>query len=143
MNLAARAAGPVSPIAQKLLSAPNSKMRSTETPWFSQELRATSSRSISGATVGPGKLPSKDCHVELFPWYGEPFWRRDQFPSILDRFFLKNRRRKNCRALEKRVMTLGEADIFQVIVLGRPRARTLAGRRARVIALFESEKNIP
>src|SRR6266850_2257451 len=82
-------------------------------------------------------------YVKFFLWDAEPCRRSQQFPSVRNRFLLEIiSERKIAEHLEKRVVALGKAYILQVVVLAACAHAFLAGRRARVIAFFESEKNI-
>ena len=72
-----------------------------------------------------------------------PLRRGDQFPGVGDRVFLEViAEGKIAEHLEKRVMAIGEADIFKVVVLAARADAFLAAGGAIVIALFEAEENV-
>ncbi len=82
-------------------------------------------------------------YVKPFLWDGKPFRRSDQFPGVRDRFFLEIvAEGKVAEHFEKRVMTIGEADVFEVVVLAAGADAFLARNGAAVVALLESEEDI-
>ena len=69
--------------------------------------------------------------------------RSDQFPGVSNRFLLEIiAEGKIAEHLEERVVALGEADIFQVVVLAAGAHAFLAACRPRVVAFFEAEENV-
>src|SRR5437899_12609976 len=82
-------------------------------------------------------------YVKFFLWDGKPFWRSQQLPGVSNGFLLEIiAEGKIAEHLEKRVMPLGEADIFEVVVLAAGAHAFLRRRRPRVIPLFEAEENV-
>ncbi len=85
----------------------------------------------------------KDRDVELRLVNPKPLRRRDQLPRICDGIFLEVvAEGKISQHLEKRVMTIGEADVFQIVVLPARAHAFLRGRGPRVVALFEAKENV-
>ena len=74
---------------------------------------------------------------------GEPFGRSDQLPGVGDGVFFEIvAEGKIAEHFEKSVMALGEADIFQVVVLSAGADAFLRGGGAFVIALLEAEEDV-
>src|SRR6202042_2447330 len=101
-----------------------------------------------GFVIGWKFLPgdfgaAKDGEIELFERKGEPFGRSDQLPGISDGVLFEIiSEGKIAEHLEERVVAIGEADIFEVVVLSPGAHALLAGGGAVVIALFEAEEDI-
>ena len=86
---------------------------------------------------------AKDGEVELVDGNAKPLRRGDQFPGEGDGVFLEIiAEGKISEHLEKRVMAVGEADVFQVVVLAAGAHAFLRRRGARVVALLEAQENI-
>ena len=86
---------------------------------------------------------AKNREIELFQRNRVPIFSRDQFPRVGNRFFLEIiAERKIAEHFEKRVMAIGEADIFEVVVLAAGANAFLASCGAFVIALFEAEEDV-
>ena len=85
----------------------------------------------------------EDCCVELVFWYGKPVWRGDQLPGVGYGFFFEIiAEGKIAEHFEEGVVAVGEADIFEIVVLAAGADAFLAGGGAVVIALFEAEEDI-
>jgi hypothetical protein len=79
----------------------------------------------------------EDRHVQLLFINPEPLRRRDQLPGVGDGVFLEVvAKGKISQHLEKRVMTIGEAYVFKIVVLAAGAYALLRGRRPRVVALL-------
>src|ERR1035437_7004663 len=86
----------------------------------------------------------KDRDVELLFLNPKPLRRSNQLPRVGDGVFLEVvAKGKISQHLEKRVMAIGEAYVFQIVVLASGAHAFLRGRRPRVVALFEAEDNVP
>src|SRR6266567_7016431 len=73
----------------------------------------------------------------------EPLRRSDQFPGVSNGLLLEIiPEGKIAEHLEERVMALGEADVFQVVVLAARAHAFLRGGRAGVIAFFQAEEHV-
>ena len=73
----------------------------------------------------------------------EPFWRGHQLPGVGDGIFLEIiAEGKIAEHFEKGVVAIGEADIFEVVVLAAGADAFLAGGGAVVVALFEAEEDV-
>src|SRR6266851_7350392 len=80
---------------------------------------------------------SENRDVELVFRNREPFGRSDQLPGVGDGFFLEViAEGKVAEHLEKGVMALGEADIFEVVVLAAGADTFLRGGSLVVVALL-------
>ncbi len=85
----------------------------------------------------------EDGHVQLVLVDAEPLRRGDQFPGVGDGVFLEVvAEGKISQHLEKRVMTVGEADIFEIVVLAAGAHAFLGGCGAGVVAFFQSEEDV-
>ena len=72
-----------------------------------------------------------------------PFWRSDQFPGEGDGFLFEIiAEGKIAEHLEKSVVAIGEADVFEIVVLAAGADAFLAGGGAVVVALLEAEENV-
>jgi hypothetical protein len=81
--------------------------------------------------------------VKFFYIQIEPLVRSEKFPCVSDRiFFVIVAKRKIAEHLEKGVVALGEADIFEVVVFAAGAHAFLRRRCPRVIPLFEAEENV-
>ena len=87
---------------------------------------------------------AEDGDVELvFVGMREPFGRGDQFPGVSDGVFLEViAEGKIAEHLEKGVVALGEADVFEVVVLAAGADAFLRGGGAVVVALLEAEEDV-
>src|SRR5215471_10765876 len=93
--------------------------------------------------AGNAAFAVEDGRVQLVFRDAKPLGRGDQLPGVGDRFLLEViAERKIAEHLEKRVMAVGEADIFQIVVLAPSPYAFLRRRGAGVVALFEAEKDI-
>ena len=82
-------------------------------------------------------------HVQFFFVDAEPFARGDQFPCVGDGVFLEVvAERKISEHLEERVMAVGEADVFEIVVLAAGAHALLRSGGAGVVALFEAEEDV-
>src|SRR5215472_6015286 len=99
---------------------------------------------IIGFTIScDAVLALKDRHVQLFLWNPIPGGRSNQFPGVGNRILLEViAEREVPQHLEKRVMPVSEADIFQVVMLAARAHALLRGRRPRIIALLEAEEDV-
>ena len=85
----------------------------------------------------------EDRYVELRFVDSEPLRRRDQLPRVGYGIFLEViAEREISQHLEKRVMTIGEAYVFKIVVLASGAHALLRGCRPQVVALFEAEENV-
>ena len=85
----------------------------------------------------------EDGHVQLVFRNPKPLRRSNQFPRVGDGIFLEViAKGKIPQHLEKRVMPVGEADIFQIVVLPTCSHTFLRRGRASIIALLQAEKNV-
>src|SRR4029077_9199770 len=85
----------------------------------------------------------KDGDVKLLFINPEPLRRSDQLPRVRDGVFLEVvAERKISQHLEKCVMTIGESDVFEIVVLAARTHALLRSRRPRVVALFEAKENV-
>ncbi len=88
-------------------------------------------------------LALKNRDVELVLRKAEPFRRGEQLPCVGDGIFLEViAEAEVSEHLEKRVVAIGEADIFEVVMLAAGAHALLRGGGARVVALFESKENV-
>src|SRR4029077_19268621 len=80
---------------------------------------------------------------QLIDWNSEPTGRSDEFPSVGDGILFEIvAKGKVSEHFKKRVMAVGEADVFQVIVLAAGAHAFLRRRGARVFALLEAQENV-
>ena len=85
----------------------------------------------------------KDRHVQLVFRNPIPLRRSNQLPRIGNRIFLEIiAERKIPQHLKKRVMPIGESDIFQIVVLAAGAHALLRSGGARVVALLQPQKNV-
>src|SRR5207248_1777253 len=90
-----------------------------------------------------GALAFKDGGVELVLGDAVPIIGGDQLPGVGDGLaFEVVAEAEVAEHLEEGVVALGEADIFEVIVLAAGADALLRGGGARVIALFEAKKDV-
>ena len=69
--------------------------------------------------------------------------RGDQLPGVGDGVFLEIvAEGKISQHLEKRVVTVGEADVFEIVVLAAGAHAFLGGRGPGVVALFQAEEDV-
>jgi hypothetical protein len=81
--------------------------------------------------------------VEFVEWEVEPFLRCDQFPGVGDGVLFEIiAEGKIAEHLKKGVMAIGEADVFEIVVLAAGADAFLAGGCAVVVALLEAEENV-
>src|SRR5260370_4757944 len=86
---------------------------------------------------------AKNRYVEFVFRNGEPFGRSDQLPGVGDGFFLEViAKGKIAEHLEKSMMALGEADIFEVVVLAAGAHAFLRGGGFIVVAFFQAEEDV-
>ncbi len=102
-----------------------------------------------GVGVGGKLYAGRGCssaeHGEIKPVerYGEPFRGGDQLPGKGDGLFFEViAKGKIAQHLEKGVVAIGEADIFEVVVLAPGAHAFLRGGGALVVALLEAEENV-
>src|SRR6266704_5888807 len=82
-------------------------------------------------------------YVKFFLWDGKPFRRSQQFPGVGNGFLLEViAEGEIAKHLEERVVALGEADVFEVVVLAARAHAFLCGGRAGVIAFFEAQEHV-
>src|SRR6266581_5123704 len=82
-------------------------------------------------------------YVKFFLWDGKPFRRSQQFPGVGDGFLLEIiAEGEIAKHLEERVVALGKADVFKVVMLAAGTHAFLRGGGARIGALFEAEEHI-
>ncbi len=73
----------------------------------------------------------------------EPVIRSDEFPSVGNRILLEIvAERKIAQHLEKRVVTIGEADVFEIVMFAAGTHAFLRGCGALVVAGFEAEEDV-
>src|SRR6266436_1086983 len=73
-------------------------------------------------------------YIKLFLWDGKPFRRSQQFPGIGDGVFFEIvAEGKIAEHFEEGVMAVGEADVFEVVVLAAGADAFLAGRSGFVV----------
>ena len=85
----------------------------------------------------------EDRRIQLLLRNAEPLLRSNQFPGVRDGIFLEVvAKRKIPEHLEKRVMAVGEADVFEIVVLAAGAHALLRCRGAVVVALFEPEEDV-
>ena len=81
--------------------------------------------------------------VQFFFIDSKPVRRSNQFPGVGDGVFLEIiAERKIAHHFKKSVVALGEADVFEVVVLAAGAHAFLRRGGAFVIALFQAEKNV-
>jgi hypothetical protein len=86
---------------------------------------------------------AKDGERQLIDRNPEPIRRRDQFPGVGDGVFHKIiAEGKIAEHLEKRVMAVGEANVFEVVVLAAGADALLRRGGARIVALLKTEEHI-
>ena len=86
---------------------------------------------------------AEDGEVELVERDGEPLGRGDEFPGEGDGVLLEIiAEGKVAEHFEKGVMAVGEADVFEIVVLAAGADAFLAGGGALVVALLEAEEDI-
>ena len=86
---------------------------------------------------------AKNGYIQFVFRNRKPLRGCDQLPGVGDGVFLEIiAKGKIPQHLEKRVVALGEADIFQVVVLAACAHAFLAACRPRVIAPFKAEEHI-
>ena len=94
---------------------------------------------LPGATSAPPKTVTYSLSLSD----GEPLGRSDELPGVGDGVFLEViAEGKIAQHLEKRVVALGEADVFQVVVLAAGANAFLRRGGAFVIALLEAEEDV-
>ena len=82
-------------------------------------------------------------YVELLFVDSKPLWRGDQLPGVGDGvLFEVISKREISQHLEKRVMAVGEAYVFEIIVLAAGADAFLRSCCSRVIAFFQAEEDI-
>src|SRR5258707_1699999 len=82
-------------------------------------------------------------YVEPVLWDAKPFGRGDQLPGVRNGFFREVvAEGKIAEHLEKSVAALGEADIFEVVVLASGAHAFLRGGGLVVVALLEAEEDV-
>ena len=85
----------------------------------------------------------KDGHVEFVFVDPEPVFRSDQIPGIGDGvFFEVVAEGKIAQHFEERVMAVGEADIFEIVMFAAGADAFLRSCGAVVVARFEAEKDV-
>ena len=85
----------------------------------------------------------EDCHVELAGVHEEPLFARHQLPGIGDGVRLKVvAKAEVAQHLKKRVVAVGEADVFQIVVLAAGADALLAGGGPAVVSLFRAKKDV-
>jgi hypothetical protein len=85
----------------------------------------------------------KDGDVELRFIDPKPLWRSNQLPGVSDGVLLEVvAKGEISQHLEKRVVTIGEAYVFKIVVLAARTHAFLRGRRARVVAFLEAEEDV-
>src|SRR5437868_7594558 len=85
----------------------------------------------------------EDGDVKLVLGNTEPLGRGNQLPRVRDRILLEVvAKREITQHLEERMVTVGEPDVLQIVVLAARAHAFLRGRRPRVIALFQPEKHV-
>src|SRR6202051_5215901 len=85
----------------------------------------------------------KNRHVELCLINPKPLRRSDQLPRIGDGILFEViPKREIPQHIKKSVMSIGEANVFKVVMLSSRAHAFLRSRRPRVIALFETEKDV-
>ena len=88
-------------------------------------------------------LALENSHIQFFHGNAEPLRRRHQVPREGDRFLLEIiAEREIAEHLEKSVVAIGEAHVFQVVVLAARTDAFLAGSGPAVIALFGAQKDV-
>ena len=146
-NFAARAAGAGIAHGPEIISSSTGKRCAPQEPRaraniFPPPRRASSSKPSSNdaaATVGVAEYR----YVELILGNAKPIWRGDQLPRIGDGFLLEViAEGEIAHHLEKGVVALGEADVFEVVVLAAGADAFLGGGGAVVVALFEAEEDV-
>src|SRR6267378_4547127 len=86
---------------------------------------------------------AKHRYVQLALCNSKPFRRSEQLPGKRNRFLLEIiAKRKVPKHLKKRVMSLCEADVFEVVVFAARANAFLAGRRPRVVPLFQPKEHV-
>ncbi len=115
-------------------------MRFFGAPAFSQNAAASVSRRKRGA----GNFrAAENGEIEFFERDAEPIRRRDQLHRVGDGLFLEIiAEGKIAEHFEKRVVAIGEADVFEVVVFAAGANAFLAGGGAVVVALLEAEENV-
>src|SRR5712692_6487425 len=82
-------------------------------------------------------------YVKFFLWDGKPFRRSQQFPGIGDGIFFEVvAEGEIAEHFEEGVVAVGEADVFEVVVLAAGADAFLAGGGAAVVALLEAEEDV-
>src|SRR5881398_32581 len=90
-----------------------------------------------------GFRAAKDGDVKFVFVDAKPLRRSNQFPGVSDGFLLEIiAKRKIAEHLEKGVVALGEADVFEVVVLAAGPHAFLRRGGARVVALFKAEEHL-
>src|SRR5580704_9451915 len=110
--------------------------------------RADSGPEPGGFMVGSEFLsgdfrPAEDGEIKFFERYSVPIRRGNQFPGVGDGLFLEIiSEGKIAEHLEKRVMAVGESDIFQIVMFSAGAHALLASGGALVIAPLEAEEDV-
>ena len=109
----------------------------------------TSCQKCSGFVVGLERVAGRDFRavengeVEFFFRDAVPIRRGDQLPGEGDGVLLEIiAERKVSEHFEEGVVAVGEADVFQVVVLAAGAHAFLAGGGAIVVALFEAQEDV-
>ena len=85
----------------------------------------------------------EDGRVELFGIDAEPVFRSDEFPGVGDGVLLEVvAKAEVAEHLEEGVMAVGEADVFEVVVLASGADAFLRGSGAGVVAVLEAEEDV-
>ncbi len=82
-------------------------------------------------------------YVQLFFFNSKPLRRSNQLPRVGDGILLEViAKRKIPQHLKKRVMAVGEADVFQIVMLAAGAHALLRGGCPHVVAFFQAEKDV-
>ncbi len=111
-------------------------MRSLGTP--------TSSQILLGFVVARDFAHAfENRRVELLGIDTEPVFRRDEFPGVCDGVLLEVvAEAEVAEHLEKGVVAVGEADVFEVVVLASGADALLRGGGAGVVAVLKAEEDV-
>src|SRR5262249_48107427 len=80
---------------------------------------------------------AENCSVKFVLWNSEPFRRSEKLPGVGDGFLLEIiAEGKIAQHFKKSVMSFGEADVLEVVVLAAGTDAFLGRRGAQVVAFF-------